>query len=144
MPSSLHYKRRACACGFQPANDSTSSASQNTSAKTMAAQADAEMEEYNSASDEDFNPAAGTHASDVSSSEDEDGIPTVTKAPRKKRKTRSATPDLVLDSGDEATIQERRGKKRRAGSVKGDTLPSSEDEGGEGGLIKTRAQRRLE
>lgn len=87
-------------------------------------------EVYNEAEDDDFNPEQQDAEADPSSSEDEGGQD---NAPSKKRKI-AFTDDL--DSGDEATIRERKTKKRRK-----DEEGHSEDEGG---LIKTRSQRQAE
>jgi hypothetical protein len=100
-------------------------------------------EDYNSNDDEDFNPEAAPAADDeVSASSDSDdendNAPAAkkTKAKTAKRKAPD-TIDEELDSGDEATIRERK-RKRRKGK------DAEEDSGGEGGLIKTRAQRLVE
>ncbi len=94
-------------------------------------------DDYNSASDEDFNPEATKAGSDVeASSEDEtDG----TNAPTNKRKKTATVDNLDFNnSGDEATITRARRKKRR---VKYQEEP---EDGGEGGLVKTRAQRKTQ
>lgn len=107
--------------------------------------ADAE-DKYHESSDEDFNPDAAP-PEELSSSEDEDH--TTTKAGQRRRK-RQAPIEEELDSGDEVTIQAARKKRLKKGKKSSndndneDELVLSEDEGGEGGLIKTRAQRRLE
>jgi len=100
-------------------------------------------DDYNSNDDEDFNPEAAPAADDdVSASsdsdEENDDAPAAkkTKAKSVKRKAPD-TIDEELDSGDEATIKERK-RKRRKGK------DAEEDSGGEGGLIKTRAQRLVE
>lgn len=102
-----------------------------------------EDEDYDSNEDEDFNPEAAPAADDdvsASSESDEEGekAPAAkrTKAKQAKRKA-TDTLDEELDSGDEATIKERK-RKRRKGK------DADEDSGGEGGLIKTRAQRLVE
>jgi hypothetical protein len=105
-------------------------------------------ENYHESSDEDFNPAAD--AADASSSEDgEDDVPDapVLNTSTRKRKRKALSP-AELDSGDEKTIeaaQKKRARKNKgnAATEDGDIL-FSEDEAGEGGLIKTRAQRRVE
>lgn len=94
-------------------------------------------EEYDENADEDFNPEQAGEDEEASSSEDEQ--PTkLSKAAKniKKRKAEAEAGD-ELDSGDEATIQERSKKRKRA-------TADDEDSGGEGGLIKTRAQRLAE
>ncbi|KAF2092702.1 hypothetical protein NA57DRAFT_9498, partial [Rhizodiscina lignyota] len=111
-------------------------------------------EDLDESSDEDFNPAAHADNESASSSESDGGGTAAAKATSKKapKKRKRAELDAALDSGDEETIQERRKKKRKAkGKGKGaagngdeDDFVYSEDEGREGGLIKTRAQRRTE
>ncbi|KAF1833115.1 BCNT-domain-containing protein [Decorospora gaudefroyi] len=99
-------------------------------------------DKYHESSDEDFNPETAP-AEEASSSEDEDHV-TIAPVPKGKRK---APADDDLDSGDEATIQaarKKRAKKKRGNKQHGQDLIVSDDEGGEGGLIKTRAQRRVE
>lgn len=95
------------------------------------------------ASDEDFNPDATPQDKDSSSSEDE-AVPTASRARKLKGKRQrdNDTIDAELDSGDEATIQERRHNKRRKGGS--DIDFSSDDEAGEGGFVRTRAQRKNE
>ena len=101
---------------------------------------DVTEEDYNSASDEDFNPdnAALTAAADdneeSSSSGDENDIAIQPRSGKRK----VTADDVDFDnSGDEATIKKARRKKQS-------NAQEDEDEGGEGGLIKTRAQRRAE
>lgn len=111
---------------------------------------DAEIEDdqqYDEAADEDFNPADGDADEEASSSEDEAQKTNAPKTSGRKRKSEAV--DGELDSGDEATINERKSKKRRRkgeGKSKTGTATTAEDHddedsGGEGGLIKTRAQR---
>lgn len=104
-------------------------------------------EEYDSNEDEDFNPEAAPAADEdvsASSDSDEEGDNSAPAA-KKKSKPNSAkrkVPDTIdeeLDSGDEATIKERKRKRR-----KGKAVGAEEDSGGEGGLVKTRAQRLVE
>ena len=97
---------------------------------------------YHESSDEDFNPIAVV-ADEPSSSSDEDDAPA---KPTKGRAKRKAVPDDALDSGDEVTIEvarKRRAKRRRGAKADEDELLLSDDDG-DGGLIKTRAQRRFE
>ncbi|KAF2485617.1 bucentaur or craniofacial development-domain-containing protein [Neohortaea acidophila] len=109
-----------------------------------------EEEEYDENADEDFNPEATREGEDASSSsEDEDDAATAaasTAAKRtpksKKRKTPADTVDAELDSGDEATIQEQRKKKRKKDAAQRDV--EAGDSGGEGGFVRTRAQRLAE
>lgn len=98
-------------------------------------------EEYDENEDEDFNPEAAVGADeDVSaSSEDEDEAAQRVKATKKRKAAAPTDADEELDSGDEATIKERKRKRR-----KGKDKDEDEDSGGEGGLIKTRAQRLVE
>lgn len=103
-----------------------------------------EDEDYDSNEDEDFNPDLAPAADeDVSATSDSDSDGDGTTATAKKSKSKStkrkapAPADEELDSGDEATIKERK-RKRRKGK------DHDEDSGGEGGLIKTRAQRLVE
>jgi hypothetical protein len=96
---------------------------------------------YHESSDEDFNPEDAPADDAADSSEDDDAAPATGKGKRK------APIDDELDSGDEVTIQaaRKKGKKRKKGSKDGDDdLVLSEDEGGDGGLVKTRAQRAVE
>jgi hypothetical protein len=100
---------------------------------------------YHESSDDDFNPEAAP-ADEASSSEDEDHVTIEPTQPKGKRK---APADEDLDSGDEVTIQAACRKRAKKKSKKGtkqdeDELILSDDEGGEGGLVKTRAQRRVE
>jgi hypothetical protein len=101
-------------------------------------------ERYHESSDEDFNPEIAP-VDAASSSEDEDHV---TIEPTQRKGKRKAPADEDLDSGDEVTIQaarKKRAKKRKKGSKDGaEELVLSDDEGGEGGLIKTRAQRKVE
>ncbi|KAI9802155.1 MAG: swr complex subunit [Piccolia ochrophora] len=101
-----------------------------------------EDEDYESSDDADFDPSATTAVDDaVSSSEDDDETAT-SKPTTKKRKVDRAGHDDGADldfdnSGDEATI--RKGKRKR-----GAEAVEEDEEGGEGGLVKTRAQRAKE
>jgi len=101
-------------------------------------------EDYDSNEDEDFNPENAPAADDevsASSDSEDDGDNNAPAAKKAKAKTaKRKAPDTIeeeLDSGDEATIKERK-RKRRKGK------DAEEDSGGEGGLIKTRAQRLVE
>ncbi|KAL1630267.1 swr complex subunit [Neofusicoccum ribis] len=110
-------------------------------------------DDYNSASDEEFDPTAAAAAADddddaASTSDDEEPRATKPRKPAKGGKRKRDVDDAELDSGDEATIAaaRRRGnKKQRQADGEDDDVPLlSDEEGGEGGLVKTRAQRRLE
>ncbi|KAK4631244.1 SWR1-complex protein 5 [Fulvia fulva] len=99
-----------------------------------------EVEEYNENEDEDFAPEEADDDENVSSSsEDEENTAATKPAPKKSGKRKTADVDGDLDSGDEATIKERKRKKRRK-----DAGANDEDSGGEGGLVRTRAQRVVE
>lgn len=92
-------------------------------------------DEYKSSEDEDFNPDEIDAPQDEELSSDEDEAPQPKKASRKRNKAQQDAEEL--DSGDEATITElRKAKKSKT--------DEDEDSAGEGGLIKTRAQRRAE
>jgi hypothetical protein len=104
-------------------------------------------ERYHESSDEDFNPETA-RVEEASSSEDEDN--SVAQPTQRKGKRKALAVEEDLDSGDEVTIQAAR--RKRAKTKKGnkgsredeDDLIISDDEGGEGGLVKTRAQRRVQ
>lgn len=100
---------------------------------------DEEDEQYASSQDSDFAPdEAPEPVSDQSDAEDaEEG-----EKKRKQSQPDGQAHDNGYDnSGDEAIIA--KGKKRRKrAEEKG--RPVDEDEGGEGGLVKTRAQRAAE
>jgi hypothetical protein len=104
---------------------------------------DPQDEDYDSKEDEDFNPEAAPAADEDASASSDSDSEDDNAPPAKKTKTKPIkrkVPDTIdeeLDSGDEATIKERK-RKRRKGK------DAEEDSGGEGGLIKTRAQRLVE
>ncbi|KAI7264548.1 hypothetical protein KC345_g8782 [Hortaea werneckii] len=101
-----------------------------------------EEEPYDENADEDFNPdEAGGEDEEASSSDDEDVAVARPARKDKKRKADDAVGE-ELDSGDEATIQERRKKRKRKG--KETAGAADEESGGEGGLVRTRAQRLAE
>ncbi|KAF2816035.1 BCNT-domain-containing protein [Mytilinidion resinicola] len=102
-------------------------------------------EQYHESSDEDFNPATAPVADESSSSSEDEPIPAATKPASRKRKRKAPSPP-EFDSGDEVTIQAAKSRraKRKTGKADDDDLLLSDDEGGEGGLVKTRAQRRVE
>lgn len=98
---------------------------------------------YHESSDEDFNPTA-VPADEPSDSSDEEDAPAA--KPTKSKRKRKAADDEELDSGDEVTIEaarKRKSKKRKGDKADEDDLILSDDDA-EGGLIKTRAQRRVE
>lgn len=108
-------------------------------------------EDYHSSSDEDFNPDDAPAEEELSSSEDEVAPPPAKGAQRGRKRKQLEEEEDAFDSGDEETIRERKRAKRRKrkGEVpKGDedegVMVFSDDEGGEGGLIRTRAQRMRE
>ena len=133
----------------QCARDKNPPLTEHTPQHTMAAKdkptdPEPQDEDYDSNEDEDFNPEAAPAADDdVSESSDSDEeTETAAEAKKKKPKSKPAkrpapVDEEELDSGDEATIKERK-RKRRKGKDR------EEDSGGEGGLIKTRAQRQVE
>ncbi|KAI9766884.1 MAG: swr complex subunit [Geoglossum simile] len=99
--------------------------------------------------DEDFNPDAIPSAAAESLLSDSDsdfsGNEVTTKKPAgKKRKQANGggEPEPEFASGDEATI--RKGKRKKAKGAAADSDEDSDNQGGEGGLIKTRAQRARE
>lgn len=103
---------------------------------------DEEDEQYASSQDSDFAPdEAPEPVSDQSDAEDaEEG--------GKKRKQSEpdgqAHDDGYDNSGDEAIIAKGEKRRKRAEEKGEKGRPVDEDEGGEGGLVKTRAQRAAE
>jgi hypothetical protein len=98
-------------------------------------------EAYNSASDEDFNP--DDTPPDIESSSDDEGAPAPVSRVRKQTRKRNREDDVPaeLDPEDLITIQERQSKKQKKDDSEADF---SDDDGGEGGFVRTRAQRRNE
>ncbi|KAF1914658.1 bucentaur or craniofacial development-domain-containing protein [Ampelomyces quisqualis] len=99
-------------------------------------------DKYDESQDDDFNPADAPPDDEPSSSDDSDHAP-AKPAPRSGK--RKAPGDEELDSGDEATIQaarKRKSKKQKRGKEAGDAGDAMLSDG-DGGLIKTRAQRRV-
>lgn len=103
-------------------------------------------EDYASSEDSDFAPDEAPEQGDASSDvEDETAGDTAEPAPvKRKRQTQAGGGDDAEDagfenSGDEAIIG--KGKKKQK---KGRQAQRDEDEGGEGGLIKTRSMRAVE
>lgn len=101
-----------------------------------------EEEQYDSEEDEDFSPTAvEAQDDDVSASSGDDeamsGAQSKIRKGTKRRKQGQVDLSEDLDSGDEATIRELKTKKKQK-------TQKDEDSGGEGGLIKTRAQRKAE
>ncbi|KAF1980302.1 BCNT-domain-containing protein [Bimuria novae-zelandiae CBS 107.79] len=100
---------------------------------------------YHESSDEDFNPTA-VAADEPSSSSDEEDAPAKPARGKGKGKRKAAAIE-ELDSGDEVTIDAaRKRKSKRPKGAKADEEDDLllSDDGGDGGLIKTRAQRRVE
>lgn len=100
-----------------------------------------EDEHYASSEDSDFAPdAAPAAASDASDSEDEGAAPEAKKQPAKSKAANTDGDAGYDNSGDEAIIERGRKRRRRAQ----DKGVDEDDEGGEGGLVKTRRQRAAE
>lgn len=102
-------------------------------------------EEYASEEDSDFAPDAGLgNASDDSASEseaDEETVPVKhAKAKRKPGKDEGPEDLGIENSGDEAIIEKGLKRQRKKGRKSHD----ADDEGGEGGLIKTRSMKAQE
>lgn len=102
--------------------------------------------DYKSSEDSDFDPtvsggADNDAASSASEAEDADSASKPTTAKKgAKRKGETEAEDLGFEnSGDEATIRRGRKKEKR----KGDEAVEDE-EGGEGGVVKTRSMRAVE
>jgi len=103
-------------------------------------------EDYASSEDSDFAPEEAQERGDDASSDDEDELAGDATGPapvKRKRQTQAGDGDDTEDagfenSGDEAIIG--RGKKKQ----KSRQAQRDEDEGGEGGLIKTRSMRAVE
>jgi hypothetical protein len=122
-------------------------------------------EKYDESQDEDFHPDDVPQAGQDSSSSDDDGA---SAKPTPRSGKRKAPADDELDSGDEVTIQAARKKKKKKSkklkkqrkghknhdndniNTNNDDDDGDEDDDNpllsdsEGGLIKTRAQRRVE
>ena len=96
-----------------------------------------EGEDYDENADDDFTPDGGDGDGEGSSSEEEEeGFSAKASKKAAKRKGDGAE---ELDSGDEATIQEQRAKRRRKHAEQ-----DGEESAGEGSFIRTRAQRTAE
>ncbi|PHH86092.1 hypothetical protein CDD83_10767 [Cordyceps sp. RAO-2017] len=104
-----------------------------------ASSVDHDDDQYASSEDSDFAPEdAPAQASEGSDSDSEPAEPS-----SKRRRTdgeADAADDGYDNSGDEAVIQKGRKRQRRA-QAKGQALADDDEDGGEGGLIKTRRQR---
>ena len=96
-------------------------------------------EDYVSEEDSDFAPEDGVEQ-DLSASEDD--VPDAAKPKPKRQAGDRAAEDAGFDnSGDEGIIE--KGKKRQK-KAKAKDRTAGEDEGGEGGLVKTRSMRAAE
>jgi hypothetical protein len=99
-----------------------------------------------SSSDEDFNPEVQPNEDEesISSSEGEQAQPITGRAKKggKRKRANGDGPGVELDSGDEATIQEKTRKRRKGEDA--EYLSDDDDGGGEAGFIKTRSQRQKE
>lgn len=100
-------------------------------------------EDYVSEEDTDFAPDDAA-VEDSSVSEDEAADDEKTAPTKRKRQVgEDGAEDAGFEnSGDEAIIE--KGKKRQKKSKRKDGAEADEDEGGEGGLIKTRRMRQAE
>ncbi|KAI4601838.1 swr complex subunit [Pestalotiopsis sp. 9143b] len=107
-------------------------------------------DEYASEDDSDFalDDAAPRDASDASDSEDDGGeqAAAATAAQPSAKRKRAAGDDGAEDdgydnSGDEAIISKGKKKQKKRSKGKDDAPANEEDEGGEGGLVKTRSMR---
>jgi hypothetical protein len=96
--------------------------------------------DYASEEDSDFAPDAAPVEDAAESSESEAEVEVVKKSTKRKRGQEDEAEDAGFEnSGDEAIIE--KGLKRRS-KKKG--KKEDEDEGGEGGLVKTRSMRAAE
>lgn len=104
---------------------------------------DDDEEPYASSEDSDFAPDTGAAPDDSASEDDDKTRPAAddnvkpSKAPAQGNGAEDAGYD---NSGDEAIIR-KGARKRRKGKAGGEDI---DDEGGEGGLVKTRRQRAAE
>lgn len=100
-----------------------------------------EDEEYESSQDSDFAPDdAPDAASSSSDSEDGDDDKAARKRQRPVKDANAEGGGEPDNSGDEVIVEKGRKRQKRA-KAKGEVV---DDEGGEGGLIKTRSQRAAE
>lgn len=103
-------------------------------------------EDYASSEDSDFAPEDAPDRASSSGSDDEaEDVGDAAKPAPAKRKRQAGDAEAedagFENSGDEAIIE--KGKKRRRRGKHVDSA-NADDEGGEGGLIKTRSQRAQE
>ncbi|KXH64397.1 bucentaur or craniofacial development [Colletotrichum salicis] len=107
-------------------------------------------EEYESSQDSDFAPedaaAADDGASEASDSEANDGEDAAKKSTKRKRDAGGDEAADFENSGDEALIKKAAKKKlkKAARDAAAALALGVEDEGGEGGLVKTRSMRAAE
>ncbi|KAI1426047.1 bucentaur or craniofacial development-domain-containing protein [Xylaria sp. FL1777] len=109
----------------------------------MAQEPAIDEDDYASEEDSDFAPgAAAAEYRSGSESESEADIDQPTGAtPKRKRIDADSVEGDFENSGDETIIQKGRRRQKKAKRTDGD---AEEDEGGEGGLVKTRRQRAQE
>ncbi|KAI1167955.1 bucentaur or craniofacial development-domain-containing protein [Nemania serpens] len=100
-------------------------------------------EDYASEDDSDFAPGAAPaeEGSELESESEGDGDQSTNATPKRRRIGADAARDDLENSGDETVIQKGKKRQRKARRNNGD---AEDDEGGEGGLVKTRRQRALE
>ncbi|KAI3337267.1 BCNT-domain-containing protein [Xylariaceae sp. AK1471] len=98
-------------------------------------------EDYASEDDSDFAPGAVPAEGGSESESEADGDQPSIATPKRKRTDNDATEEDFGNSGDEAIIQKGKKRRKKAKRTDGD---ADGDEGGEGGLIKTRSQRAQE
>ncbi|GAW12773.1 hypothetical protein ANO14919_021440 [Xylariales sp. No.14919] len=100
-------------------------------------------DDYASEDDPDFAPNAGTAegASGSDSEPEPDGDRQTDAIPKRKRTDADAIEGDFENSGDETIIQKERKRQRKAKRTNGS---AGENEGGEGGFVKTRRQRAQE
>lgn len=99
-----------------------------------------EDEEYQSSQDSDFAPDDAPDAASGSSDSEDEPDEAARKRRRPVNEAKTDGGDDYENSGDEAIIEKGRKRQKRA-RAKGEAV---DDEGGEGGLIKTRRQRAAE
>ncbi|CAG8970723.1 hypothetical protein HYALB_00001505, partial [Hymenoscyphus albidus] len=106
-------------------------------------------EEYASEEDSDFAPDTAPAKGDDEESSDEEAEPVITEVKSKPTKRKRGTDTEEAEdagfenSGDEAIIERGLKRQKRKGKKGKDEAPL-DDEGGEGGLVKTRSMRAAE
>lgn len=101
-------------------------------------------EEYASSEDSDFAPDDAQERASSAGSDDEAGDATDAQAPGKRKRgagDAEAEDAGFENSGDEAIIEKAKKRRKRGKHAEG---CNADEEGGEGGLIKTRSQRAQE